>query len=229
MRISQTVLALSLAGVAVGCTGKTDIDSGGEDEVNPFITGTVTASGEASADIAFYKAFAFDQGGKMVAYFSSNRFATCSNVAEYLRDTDDPYNPSEMFTGGHCNMSIVIDGDYNGSFEHTRPAGTDEPNLVAAGTSMECAMGTGEFELTRLTEDDRDHYYWSGRWWQGRPNAFVWSFEGGEETGYTMTMEMTTYDGGFIHEELDDTPAEGRVSGTIEAEWCTALGTTAIW
>ena len=227
MRITQA--ALLAAGVAVGCSSKTELDSGSTDEVTPFITGTVTAAGEASADIAFYKAFAFDQGGKMVAYFSSNRFATCDNVAQYLRDAEDPYNPSEMFTGGHCNMSIVIDGDFDGSFEHTRPAGTDEPNLVAAGTSMECAMGTGEFELTRLTEDDNDDYYWSGRWWQGRPNAFAWSFSGGEAEGYELTMEMTTYDGGFIHEELDDTPAEGRVSGTISAEWCTDLGTTALW
>ena len=223
------LLPLLVLSLTTACSGKDDSGDETVDSLEPKITGTVTAEGEASAQVAFYKAFAFDQGGKLLAYLSSSPNATCENVADYLRVSEGPYDPKDMFEGGHCNMFIIIDGDFDGSFSHTRPADSTEPNLVAAGTSMECAMGEGQFELTRLTESDRDDYYWSGRWWQGRPNAYTYDFSGGAGSSYQLTLEMSAYDGGFIHEELDDTPAVGAVSGTIEAEWCDALGSTGLF
>lgn len=213
---------------ASACGGEKD-SATDEALPEPLVTGTITAGGEASAQVAFYKAFGFDQGGRALFYLSSSPFASCDSVTKYLQVDSDPYDPAEMFQGGHCNMFIRLDSDYDGDFEYTRAVGSDEANLVGAGTSLECAMGQGDFELTRLTEDDRDDYYWTGRWWQGRPSAYTYDFDGTGEGGYTLTFNMTAYDGGFIHEELDDTPADGAVTGTIEAEYCASLGSTGLF
>ncbi len=219
-------LGAALAAVITGCSGKSAEDSGQTSEAQAAITGTVTADGEASAQIAFYKAFGFDQGGQLLAYFASSPTATCANVTEYLRVTGGVYDPVDMFQDGHCNMFVILDKDYEGTFSFTRPSGSEEPNLVAAGTSIECAMGEGSFELTRLTEIDDDDYYWTGRWWVGRPSAYTYNFTGGAGSAYSFTLEMSEYEGGFIHEGLDSTPATGAVSGTIEGEWCPDLGST---
>jgi hypothetical protein len=227
LRVS-TVTGLFLA-LAVGCTGKDDSAVDPVESIDPKITGTVTVEGEASAEVAIYQAFAFNQGGTMLAYLASSPSATCENVSDYLRTGQDPYDPVDMFEPSTCNFFLKIDGDYDGGYSYSQAADADQPNFATLASAMNCAMGTGEFDYFPLSESDDPDYNWNGRWWEGVPSAYVYDLSGGDGEGYTFSIEMSVYDGSFVHEPLNDSPAVGAVSGTIDATWCELLGSTGLF
>ena len=197
--------------------------------LTPFVTGTVSVAGEASAEVAFFKAFAYDQGGTMLAYLSSNPNATCTNVSDYLRVGQEPYDPVDMFSPSTCNLMLKVDDEYEGGYTHDQPAGADQPNFATGGSVLNCAMGTGAFEFVPLSETDEPDYNWSGRWWQGGPAVYTYDLSGGGGSNYSFNIEMSAYNGSFPHEPANESPAAGAVSGTIEAEWCEALGSTGLF
>jgi len=224
----STAAGLLLA-LAVGCSGKGDSAEDTVDSLDPKITGTVTVEGEASAEVAFYQAFAFNQGGTLLAYLSSSPTATCENVSDYLRTGQDPYDPVDMFEPSTCNFFLKIDGDYNGGYSYSQGADADQPNFATLASAMNCAMGTGEFDYFPLSESDDPDYNWNGRWWEGVPSVYTYDLSGGDGDGYTFSIEMSAYDGSFVHEPLNDSPAVGAVSGTIDASWCELLGSTGLF
>lgn len=218
-----TALALLLT---AGCAGKTE-DTG--DELIPQIVGSIQPDGAADAgNVRFYKAFAFDQGGAFLAYLSSSPKADCTTVGQYLRVGAEPYDPEAVFAPETCNMFIKIAEDYDGGIDYTRTARDVTIDTVGTGTAIECALGAGSFELTAL-ENGEDDYYYSGRWWVGNPLTYRYTFSGSGEDGYTMEIELSQLDGGFVQESLEEVRATAEVNGTISAEYCTDLASTGLF
>jgi hypothetical protein len=214
-----TIISFALL---LGCTGEKQ-----EEELIAYITGEVTPDHPdvtTSAEFSIYKAFAFDDGGTFMAYFSSNPEAHCGDVTQYLSVDGPKYDPVEVLSPGKCNMYIKLT-DWDGSF-----TGMDDP-VLAAATSIECAMGEGSFEYTTLQSDDTD-YFWTGdtaKWWQGAPHGYIWDLSGERGDRYTMDINMYEYSGAFIHEEFQKYDAFGSVEGTIEAYTCEGLASTGLF
>ncbi|HCH61173.1 MAG: hypothetical protein CL927_12095 [Deltaproteobacteria bacterium] len=231
-QIFRTLGLPNMLGIALlmcACSSKGETGSEADAEVMPFITGTVSVDGQASAEVAFYKAFAYNQGGTLLAYLSSSPSATCTNVADYLQLDQPPYDPVEMFEPSTCNLMLKIEDEYLGGFTHNQTADADQPNFATLGSALNCAMGEGSFEYVALSESDDPDYNWSGRWWEGGPFVYNYNLSGGDGEPYTFDIEMSAYDGSFVHESLNDNPANGAVSGTISAEWCERMGSTGLF
>lgn len=226
-RRALAVAPLLLA--ATACSSKEDTGSIDTSLLEPQVTGTVTVEGESSADVAFFHAFGFNQGGTLLAYFSSSRNATCENVSAYLRTGQEPYDPEDMFEPSTCNFFLKVDDEYNGGYAFTQSADADQPNFAVLASAMNCAMGEGEFDLIPLSESDDPDYNWTGRWWEGGPSAYSYDLSGGDGEDYTFDIQMSAYDGSFVHEPLNDSPAVGAVSGTMTASWCELLGSTGLF
>jgi hypothetical protein len=225
--------AFAAAALLVACKGGDDSGKAGED-LEPLVTGTITPDGEGvDARFEIYKAFGFDQGGRALLYLSSTPEASCDSVSTYLRSGGDPYDPVEVFTGGTCNMLIGVDATtvgFTGQLDWSRAEGEGGVDALGAGIAIECAMGEGAFEMTQLSETDELDYYWTGRWWTGRPDVYSLSIGGGGGGAYALEFDLQHFLGGFIREGLaGNDPASGPVSGAIEAEWCTDLGTTGLF
>lgn len=225
-------VAIGLAAVVVlgACKGE-DADSGSADGPVAYIKGSLGPDGEdITGEFAVYKAVAFDQGGRFLAYLSSDPEASCDNIVDYLYTDGDPYAPDDVINGGHCNMFLAIDGYEDGlnhTWDRSMEGGTGF-DAIGAGTSIACAMGSGEFVYEQRDNDDED-YFWSGRWWQGSPKDYTFAFSGSGEGGYTLDLTMSEFDGEWPYEGFDSHPASGNVSGTIEAEYCQGLATTGLF
>ena len=229
LRLTAPLAALTLALGA--CKGKEE-DTGGE--ADPYITGQIQPdSGAHQGNVRFHKAFGFNQGEVFIAYISSNPDATCENVAQYLRVGGGAYDPSDMFRPETCNMFIKVSQDYEGGIDYTRDEGDAAIDLIGAGTSIECAMGPGDWALTTLLEDDPDpDYYYTGatsQWWVGNPLTYRYTFSGGDGDDYTLDFELSQLDGGYVHESLEEVRATATVSGSMPAEWCEALASTGLF
>jgi len=195
---------------------------GEEEDLGPFITGTITLDerGDA-AEIEFFKAVAFDQGGGFIAYLSSNPAATCTNIVEYLT-TGAPVDPVDVLSGGTCNLFIKTGSGYDGGMDVT------DDGIVGAGTSLSCHFGEGGWVYEQRDVGDVD-YFWQGLEWQGHVESFSFDISGGAEAPYAMEIAMSSYNGSLIYEGLESAAASGEVSGSIEAEWCPGLATTGLF
>lgn len=193
-----------------------------------MLTGSIQPTGEEeSGEVEVVNAFGFELDGRMLAYLSSNPASTCDNVAEYLsqKSSDSPYDPIEILSPGKCNMTVPVDNWDDGLSTSEQD---ENYQWSSAGTVINCAMGEGDFNLETRDEDDTD-YYWTGRWWQGSPTVYEWSFSGGDGDDLVLDIVMSSYDGDFIYEGLDESPAEGEVSGTVNAQWCPGLVQANAW
>ena len=209
----------------VACAGEK------EEEMAAMMEGTIVPDHpevSTSAEFTSYKAFGFDNNGKFIAYISSNPEAHCGDVVNYLNIGGDPYDPAEVLAPGKCNIMIKLAEGYEDGIELS-----DDP-ISAAATSIECAMGTGEFRLETRGEgqsQSRD-YFWSGddsHWWQGAPQLYDWSFTGNFDQGYQLDITMNTYKGTFIHEEFTKYDADGLVQGSVQAYSCEGLASTGLF
>ena len=154
-----------------------------------------------------YRAFGFDDQETLGVYISSNENATCDMITEYLK-SDGSFDPSDVISPGRCNLFIKVSGFENGTFQASNDV------FVSAASSIECAMGEGDILYTTLDVGDQG-YYWTGKWWQGTPKVFDWSFTGDRSQSYTLDIEMSEYAGSFIREEFTNYPALGDVKGTV--------------
>jgi len=203
-----------------GCAKDDDDDD--DDGLSVMISGTIQPDGhDVTGSVRGYRAFAFDDGGDMIAYISSNPSATCANVVEYLSG-GDPVDPVNVLSGGYCNIYLRIYDNYESGYS------ASDDSLSAAGSSIGCAMGEGSFEYMTLDQDDTD-YYWTGQWWQGVPEVFDWTFTGDRDQGYAFDISMTEYSGSFPYEEFDRYLATGAVSGVVTAEVCEGLASTGLF
>lgn len=201
--------------LASACSGGKDDSAGGGS-----LAGVIsTTDGTGTGRIDVLHAYGFDINGTFVGYLSSNAGTTCANLVDYL-SSKDPYDPKDILVGGGCN--IYLRSDFEGSLE-----ASNDP-IAVAGMSISCAMGDGEFVLETRDDDDRD-YYWSGQWWQGYPTSYDLSLSGDRDAGYTISLDMDAYKGGYIYESMDEILATGSVSGEIAIEPCSGLGSTGLF
>jgi hypothetical protein len=193
------------------------------EEPVPLLNGTIEPDHPEftlSADFSGYKAFAFDINDTFWMYISSNPNSNCDAVSSYLNVGGDPFDPVDVLTPGTCNMMIKV-SDWQGSF-----TAENDPIAVAA-TAIECAMGEGVFELQTPSWGNRD-YYWTGTWWQGNPSEYRFDISGDRDDGYSLDIEMSVYNGGFIREEMDKYEAFGTVTGAMNAYVCEGLASTGL-
>ena len=189
----------------------------GPGPVLPMLEGALTPEGhEVSGDFYGYRAFGFDNEGILVVYIASHKEATCESVAQFMRATADPIDPSTIFEAQSCNIMIKTAG-YEGSWE------VSDDRFESASSAISCTMGDGEWVYQN--GDDKG-YYWSGNWWAGFPIEYKWNISGDRASEYVLDIEMSVYEGSFPREEFSRYPASGLVSGTVTAEVCTNLGSS---
>ena len=215
--------------LTIACGGGDDSGDKGADGPAPMMTGTITtqgspnAGGDLTGEFSIYRAFAFNaQVGNsqmMGAYLSSNKNATCDTVAEYLNVSGDAYNPENVLSPGKCNMFIKLTTGYDNGISLNNDA------MGAISSGITCAMGEGEFSYSEMGENDID-YFWTGELWTGNVQDYSWNIEGNVESGYTLDISMSSYNGYFTQSDFAEFPATGTVSGTVTAEPCAAIFST---
>ena len=135
-------------------------------------------------------------------YISSTPNAHCGDVVNYLIVGSDPFDPVNVLSPGKCNMLIKL-ADWQGSvFLENDP-------VAVAATAIECAMDDGEFTLMNLDGNGRIIGPRGGK----ESTQYRFDIEGDRDSGYSLDIEMTVMNGGFIHEEFDKYEAYGSISG----------------
>ena len=119
-------------------------------------------------------------------------------------------------------MTIVVDGwdgDVDLSWSEGDTPSYDNPGL---NSNIQCWFGDGSWVLETRGSGYED-YYWSGPVWSGIPEVFGWSISGDDED-ISFDLEMSVFGGNFLHEaSVEPSTAQGDLSGTIRAQWCSAL------
>ena len=185
--------------------------------INAMLSGSLTPEGhELSGDFLSYRAFGFDNQGILVVYMASNREATCESVSQYIGFDADPIDPSTIYEPQSCNLMLKTTG-YEGSWE------VSDDRLQSASSSINCNMDEGEWEYQ--TGEDRS-FNWSGKLWAGFPTKYKWNISGDRDSEYILEIEMSEYEGSFPREEFSRYPANGNVTGTVQAEVCMEMGSS---
>ncbi len=188
------------------------------EEPRSLIEGTIALTGHPEqASVRWNKAFGYADGTRMIAFMTGAEGASCESVAAYLGPKNDALEKDTILEGGSCTM-FVRTNDWNGGWTASYPS-ADHAYPPSIDSNIRCEFGDGEWVYEERGEGYTD-YYWSGTVWQGIPDAFVWSFSGGR-SGFDLDVEMTHYDGGFLHSDNhDEILGSGDISGTIRASWC---------
>lgn len=195
--------------IALGC-----ISGGDSSDSDPTILGTVSTN-EGSAEVEIYKAFGFNFEDAGLVYFSSSPTATCESVAEYL--TEDKVDPTGIWPGGTCNL-IVVANPWAGDMDVEVASGESNIELT---WNLRCALGEGEFEWgTRGDQGNDTDYYWTGYDWTGSPGTYSLSLSG--DGPYTADVTMGEFTGNYP-DIIDSIPADGTVSGSVQASVCQDL------
>jgi hypothetical protein len=177
---------------------------------------------ELSADVHWDSAFAYAEGDRLVAFLTGAVGASCSSVAEYLGPNDGALPKESILPGGSCAMTVVVDdwdGDLDLSWSEGDSPSYDNPGL---NSNMQCWFGEGAWVLETRGSGYED-YYWTGPVWSGVPEIFDWSISG-DDKDVSLDLEMSAFGGNFLHEaSVEPSTAQGDLSGTIRAKWCSAL------
>jgi hypothetical protein len=213
--------AVLLLALGMGCAEEPEkVEEGIE------ITGSVSLIDRAGeADVDGTRAFGYNTDGRMGVLVSSNPDATCAGVAELLAG-DGTVDPSDIYSPGTCYLWLSV-SDYDGSWSHSYVE-SDEGYSKAVSSNLNCAMGSGEFELVDTVNGPG--FQWTGDWWVGSPTAYELDFSGGDGEDFEIDVRMTRYQGAMpLTLELTSVLAEGEISGGGVAEWCEAMGAAAVF
>lgn len=202
----------------IACAGGPDDTS----STDPSITGSVETA-DGAAEVNIYKAFGRDYDGDGLWFLSSSPEATCESVSDYLRDGADSHDPTGIWAGGDCILTMVVNPQ-DGTTTYTPGSDfsmTEADEFLIGFWSVRCALGDGAFEWgTRDDGSTDEDYFWTGVEYTAAPNAFESTISGdGEDGGYTIDVSMSAYEGSYPA-VIDTIPAEGTISGSIDAEWC---------
>ena len=142
---------------------------------------------------------------------------------------EGPLRSAEVLSPGKCNIMIKLAEGYEDEIELS-----DDP-ISAAATSIECAMGTGEFRLETRGEGSRRVGIIFGAvttviGGKVPHSSMIGPFTGGNfDQGYQLDITMNTYKGTFIHEEFTKYDADGVVQGSVQAYSCRGLASTGLF
>jgi hypothetical protein len=182
-----------------------------------ILEGEIAFDDGETASIATHKAFGYDAGGKALLYFASSETATCDGVTDFL--SQDSGDPSGIFAPGYCNVFAQVQ-----NWDGSEVSYTSDP--ISVTWALNCTIGEGSWNWEERGDDDG--FYWSGRFWQGSPQAWSITASGGQGSPFVVDVEMNDYDGDYIYEFVDMT-GSGLVSGTTQVEWCASLSETAFF
>lgn len=203
--------------VLAACSGKDDTGAGG----GVMVSGTVSSPDGSSANVAIQKAFGFALDGTGLLYAASGAGATCAEVATYL-DTDTvEYDPTPLWPGGTCNLFLRFAYDAAAGYDGLELSGEDSLNPWV----ISCAMDDGVWEYGE--SNGFTDFFYSGRYYQGTARDGGASFTG-VEPDMSVAVDFSTFDGSFTYEEMQAVTITGAVSGTLQVEWCTDLGSTGL-
>jgi len=202
-------------------TGDTSVDTGQADTAPPVDTGPTRPEDGFYGDIVddevgltstmvVEKAFGLAIKDTLIVYLSSSPAADCKSVTEYLTP-GVVVDPTAIRPPERCDMYLKV-ANWDGSFE------AEDDRLAMVYSAMTCGFGPGKFVYEERGKGDFDYYY-SGRWWQGIPEAFNLSVTETSD-GFHLEGEMTVFDGTFVYEELSEVKAHGLVWGEVEIEPC---------
>lgn len=179
------------------------------------LTGTVESAGSV-ADVRNAVAFGVNAGGKAALFVSPNPDATCDDAGTFLGGPGEDWSPAVVNAAGYCNVYVSIPS-YEGSI-------AVEDDMASATVVLGCAMDDGEWVQER--HEDDEGYFYDGPWWQGSPEAFSITVEGGDDADFAVELEMHDFSGQFIYDTVntDPDPGTGTVSGTVTASWCADMG-----
>lgn len=217
----RLLILTSLVGL-LGCN-KEEGDSAAQEALQPQVTGTIVVPDQgAEGRVELYHGYGVDAGGTVMMYLSSNPNLTCDMAAEILSDRDNPLDFTDYIAGGSCDVFIKLIEQYPGEVSFT----DDIEGRV--GMTINCYTGDGSFQYEQRDDGGDDGYYWSGRKWQGNPTVFSYGITGGNESDYTVDLNLVEYEGNFPDEEDAGTKyiASGTIQGTVNVEWCSDLGRT---
>lgn len=207
---------LLLAPVLCAACGGDDLAEGSR------ITGTLDFTGEGvSGVVDTARVFSFAAGGTLISWMAANEDATCALAAAHLGAGDDDPDPTDLYVPDACNLFLF--GAYDGT-----SASVDQDSATVS-IALNCTMGEGSFAWEETNKGWA--WVWSGRWWQGAPEAWTLDLEGGTggDDPLVATLEMTDFWGSFTYEDMTEDPATGSVSGTVQAEWCPDLAQASIF
>lgn len=194
----------------------------GDKEGMGSVSGEVAVPERAlAADVHWDQAFAYSEGGRLIAFMTGASGASCETVSAYLGPNTGALEKDGILQGGSCTMTIVID-DWDGSASLSWGPEADEGYNPGLSSNLRCEFGDGAWVLETRGSGYED-YYWDGPVWTGIPEVFKWSITGsGEEVSFDL--EMSAFDGNFPDElSAERYAAEGDLSGTIRAHWCPDL------
>lgn len=174
-----------------------------------------------SADVDWDAAFAYAEGGRLIAFLTGASGASCASVAAYLGPNEGALEKEGILEGGSCTMTIVVD-DWDGDTALSWGPEASEGYNPGLSSNLRCEFGDGSWVLETRGSGYED-YYWDGPVWTGIPEVFDWSISGDDEE-VSLDLEMTAFDGNFPDEvSAERYAAEGDLSGTIRAQWCPEL------
>lgn len=193
-----------------------------EEEVKSVQLGTLTAerAGE-QAEVVAARAFGYDAGGRAVVWFSGNPDATCEAAAAWL--AGQVADPSGLLLGGTCEAAATL------SYDGAPVTHTSDP--LSVELSLGCAMDDDPAAPGAWSSAGGSYVY-SGHWWEGSPDLDgAWSLglapaEGG---GYTLSLDMRVFEGGFVYESGEAAPANGTVTGEVAVAYCEELAQASIF
>lgn len=211
--VALVPLRLLAAALLTACTG----DDGKPGETH---WGDVVAdrAGE-TASIDGLVAFGYNLGDTAILLVLPNAAATCAD-AFHMLDGDPEYDPTVANPPGTCTTFVHLSAYTTSGVTASSTAASPSTTSIIA---LNCAMDTGEW-----VQEQRNTfgYFYSGPYWQGSPEEATLTVSGGDEAGYALDVEMSSYDGNFIYESMEDAPASGSAAGSIDAAWCPDLAQT---
>ena len=181
---------------------------------------TAERAGE-QAEVAAARAFGYDAGGRAVVWFAGHPDATCEAAAARL--AGQRADPAGLLEAGSCEVAGVLD------YEGAPVTHTSDPLSVTVG--LGCAMDEDP-DAPGAWSSAGGGFVYSGHWWGGAPDLDgAWSLglapaEGG---GYTLSLDMRVFEGGFVQESNEAAPANGTVSGEVAVAYCEELAQAEIF
>lgn len=175
------------------------------------LLGTIEAY-DTSLEVWDGSTYFYADADTMVLYMNQAEGVSCAQTAATLSraDTDDAeFDPDLAMKPGFCTLTIST-GEWLDKVEVELAAGETTTDAIV---SLYCPLPGGEWSGEAGT------WAYDGEVWNGIPDGYSLSVEGGEEGG-TFEIAMDGYTGSDPDLFGSDFPGTGAVEGSGNVEWC---------